>query len=285
MSIPCHMAPAVSIRVWPCIIALYRHLRRALGPDVFTSLFRRFVVLLKFLRSKWKIWYGKQRRSKPPSSKPGTSEKVELSDRVYERVKGADAINFDQMVIPLNNISCSLYPYGTGLHDSSRSSQVLNESRSSHNLGIISRSRNASWFSHHAGANNVQSPLGDGYTFTVEPTSPRRTYSMSSPELTRPHAAALHEAILQRHRPPQSRPHSQAESIQLLSPGEVSNSRIHTRASESPIGQSPELPFLGAVGTSSQTYSDDLEIPPLDNGRIYPVAPGNFQRYEKRRRM
>lgn len=283
------MALAISIRrVWPLVTALYKflwHHKPTLDPNIFETLFRRFVVLFKIVCSKW------QRCSKPPSSKPpssepattGSSNEVESRDQESEYLKGADD---DQIVIPLDNISCSLYPYGTALHDPSRFSQMSNASRSSHNLGIISRSRNASRFSHHVGSSDAQSPLGGGYTFTVQPTSPRRTYSMSSPELGRPLAAELHDAIIQRRPRTQPRSDSPVESIVLLSPGEISSSRDHIRpVSGSPIDQTTELPLLGAIGTSSRTHTDDLEIPELNHHPIYPAVPENFQRYDKRRRM
>jgi hypothetical protein len=270
-------------RVLPWIIALYKFLRQhlkrpTLDPNVFLSLFRRLVFVFKIVRSKWQTW---QRYSKPPSSNPGTSDRVESGDQEYEHLKEADV---DQTVVPLDNISCSLYPYDTGLHDSSSSSRILNSSRSSHNLGIVSRSQNASRSSHNTGS-SLRSPIGGGYTFTIQPTSPRRTYSMSSPELGRPqwHAADLHDAIIQhRHRISQifqqPRSDSPVGSIELLSPGEISS--VHDRTSS--IEQPTELP---RVGTSSQTHTDDLEIPALDHHCINPVVPEVFQRYEKRRRM
>jgi hypothetical protein len=283
------MALVIPIRrVWPWIIALYkflcRHLKPTLDPNVFASLFGRFDFVLKFVRSKWQTWYGKQRYSKPPPSNPGTSDRVESND---QDLKEADVD--EKTVVPLDNISCSLYPYATGLHDSARSSRILNASRSSHNLGIISQSRNASRSSQNAGSSTrSRSPLGGGYTFTIQPTSPRRTYSMSSPELGRPkwHPADLHDAVIQgRHHVseifPQPRSTSPVGSIELLSPGEISS--LHDRRQPvSSIQQPTELPQFG---TSFQIHTDDLEIPALNHHRIYPVVPEFFQRYEKRRRM
>jgi hypothetical protein len=280
------MALAIPVRqVRPWIIALYkflcRHLRLTLNPNVFASLFRRIVFVYKIVCLKWEAWYGKQRYSKPPSSNPGPSDRDEAGD---QHLKVADV---DETVVPLDNISCSLYPYGTGLHDSARTSRILNASRSSHNLGIISRSQNASWSSRNA-ESSARSPLGGGYTFTVQPTSPRRTYSMSSPELGRSHwhPADLHEAAIQG-RPrvsqilPNLRPGSPVESIELLSPGEISslNSRILPPSSIERPTESPR------VGTSSQSHTVDLETPALNHHRIYPALPEVFQRYEKRRRM
>ena len=286
------MAVVISIRrVWPWIIALYKflcqHLRTTLDHNVIANLFRRFVFVFKIVRLKLQTWYGKQRfskppYSKPPSSNPGTSDSVESGDQEFEHLKEADV---DQTVVPLDDISCSLYPYDSGLHNSTRSLQILNASRSSHSLGIISRSQNASRSSHNAGS-STRSPLGGGYTFTIQPTSPRRTYSMSSPELGRPQwrPADLHEAIMERRRPipqifPQPRSDSPVGSIELLSPGEISS--LHDRPASS-IEQPTELP---RVGTSSRTHTDDLEFPALNHPRIFPVAPEVFQRYEKRRRM
>ena len=291
------MALAASIQlVYPRIMALYKflwHLRRTLDPNVFSSLFRHFVVLLKSLRSKWQTWYKKQMRSKPPSSNPGSIDGVESDKQTSEHLKEVDATNVDKMVIPLNNISCSLYPFGTGLHDASRSSQMLNASRSSHNLGIITRSRNTSCSSHNVEPSNVQqspiSPIGGGYTLTIEPTSPLRRYSQSSPALGRSHAADLHDRLLQLRPAPQifpeRRSNSPVESIELLSPGEISSSsRARTPSVVTPqIEQSTEV---AVVGTASQSHIsfDDQEIPPFDH-HIYPNMPENFQRYEKRRRM
>ena len=271
-------------RVWPWIISLYkflsRHLRPTLDPNVFASLLRRFFSVFKIAHSRWQTWYGKQRYSKSPSSNPGTSDRIKTGD---QHLKGTGV---DETVVPLDNISCSLYPYSIGLHDSARSSRILNASRSSHNL-IVSRSQNASWSSQNAGL-STGSPLGGGYTFTIQPTSPHRTYSTSSPELGRPqwHPTDLHDAIKQGRRRvsqifPQPRSDSPDGSIKLLSPGEISS--LHDRIRPvSSIEHPTELP-LG--GTSSQTYTDDVEIPALNHHRIYPVIPELFQRYEKRRRM
>ena len=270
-------------RVWPRVIALYKflwHLRPTLDPIFFARIFQRFIVLLKFFRSKWRTWYGKQKPLKPPSS-PRSSNGVEPDDRASEQLKEADATNID-LVLPLDNVSYSLYPYHTGLHDASRSSPtLLNASRSSHNLGIISRSRNTSWSSHNTGLSNAQSPLGGGYPFTIESTSP---YSAEfvPPDLhdTQRHFGILPQIV------PQPRSDSPIESMQLLSLREISSSPIHIPPTSGPLNeQSTEL---GAVGTASQiyiSYDDDPEIPPLDHQRIYPVVPENFQRYEKRRRM
>ena len=113
---------------------------------------------------------------------------------------------------------------------------------------------------------------------------------MSSPELVGTRAADLHEAIIQR-RPrvsqifAQPRSDSPVESIQMLSLGEISSSRVHIPALQPSIEQSHKWPFLGAVEISSRIHADDLEIPGLDHDDIYPVAPENFQQYEKRRRM
>ena len=276
-------------RVWSWVIALYKFLRHTLDPNVFASLFRLFVLLLKILRSNLQTRYEKQGRSKPPPSNPGSRDGVKSGDHVSEHLI-EHTTNVDEVVIPLDNISCSMYPYDTGLHDSSRSLQILNASRSSHNLGIVSRSRNVSLSSH----NNVgsrQLPLEGGYTFTIQPTSPHRTYSMSSPELRGPRAADLHDAILQR-RPrlpqifPLPRSDSPVGSIEQLSAGEFFSSRAHSPSTSTPqIEQPTELPPPPSVGTTSQVHTDDLEIPALDHYRIFPVVPENFQRYEKRRTM
>ena len=279
-------------RVWPWINALYkflcRHLRPTLNvglnPDVLASLFRRLVFVYKVVRLKWEGWYRKQRYSKPPSKNSGTSDMVESGN---QDLKEADV---DEKVVPLDNISCALYPYGTGFHGSARSSRILNasESRSSYNLDIVSRSQNASWSSQVA-ESTTRLPLGGGHTSTFQSTSPPRTYSVSSPDLGRPqwHPGDLHDAIIQGpHRVsqifPQPRSGSPVESIELLSPGEISS--LHDRTLPRPSIEQPttELP---RVGTSSQTDTEYLEIPALDCHNICPVIPEQFQRYEKRRRM
>ena len=283
------MALVIPIRrVWTWIIALYKLLCRhhgptldGLDPNVFANLFRRFVFVYKIVRSKLQNWYGKQKYSKPPFSNPGNRDRVESDDQDYEQV------DVNQTVVPLDDISCSLYPYGTGLHDSSHSSRVLNASRSSHNFGIVSRSHNTSSSSENAGSSS-RSSFGGGYTFTIQPTSPPRTYSMSSPELGRSpsHAADLHDAITQRratsHGVSGTFPQFRSESpIELLSPGEICS--LHDRNRHTSLIERPtELP---RSGTSSQTHTENLEIPALNRHRIYPVVPELFQRYEKRRRM
>ena len=284
------MALVASIQlVWPRLIALYKLLSRHHLPptlkNVFASFLRRFASFLRILHSTWQM-YGKKRPSKPPSLVPGSSDGVESGNQTSEHIKEVDATNTDKMDIPIDNVSCSLYPFGTGLHDASRSSQMLNASRSSHNLGIVFRSRNTSWSSHNVESSNAQqSPIGGGYTFTIEPTSPHRTYSMSSPELGRPRAADLQRGPYISQFFPQPRSDSPVESIQLLPPGDISSSRHRIPPALGPlIEQSIEL---GAAGTASQSRisSDDLQIPPLDSNCIYPMVPEFFQRYEKRRRM
>ena len=91
--------------------------------------------------------------------------------------------NIDQMVIPLHSILFSS-SFDTGLHNTSRPSQMLNTSnRSSHEFGIIPRSRDTPQSSHNVGPSNVQqSPVGGGYTIRVVLTSPHQTYTLSSPE-------------------------------------------------------------------------------------------------------
>ena len=94
------------------------------------------------------VWGAKtwQKCSKPPSSSnPGSSDGAKWGGQASRHLKEAYSTNVDQMVIPIDNISYSLHPYGTvgtRLHDSSRPLQMVNASRSSHNLGIVSRSRN-----------------------------------------------------------------------------------------------------------------------------------------------
>ena len=111
---------------------------------------------------------------------------------------------------------------------------------------------------------------------------------MSSPELGRPQwrAADLHDEIMERRRRisqifPQPRSDSPVGSIELLSPGEISTSRDRIP----PVSSIEQPTELSRVGTSSQTHTDDLEIPALNHHRIYPVVPEVFQRYDKRRKM
>ena len=125
-------------------------------------------------------------------------------------------------------------------------------------------------------------PLGGGYTRTIQPgpTSPRRTYSMSSPELggrTHWRVADPHDEITQHRRIsqffPQPRSDSPAVSLELLSSREISSSpdRIPPVSS---IEQPTELPRVGA---SSEIHTDDVKIPPeLNHRHIYPVVPELF---------
>ena len=201
--------------------------------------------------------------SKPPSSNPGTGDRVESGDREHGHLQEAD---LDQMVVSLDNISCSLYPYDTELHDSSRSSRD--------NLSIVSRGQNVSLPSHNAGSSTQSPPWRRIYTYNST-----RAHK-SSPELGgRAHwrVADLHDEITQHRRIsqffPQPRSDSPAVSIELLSPVEISSSpdRIPPVSS---IEQPTELPRVGA---SSEIHTDDVKIPPeLNHRHIYPVVPELF---------
>ena len=83
---------------------------------------------------------------------------VESSNQISEHVKEIDATNIDQKIIPLHSILFSS-SFDTGLHNTSRSSRMLNTSRSSHEFGIIPRSRDIPQSSHNVGPSNAQQSL------------------------------------------------------------------------------------------------------------------------------
>ena len=169
----------------------------------------------------------------------------------------------NQIVISLDDVACSLYPSSNGphhgLHDASgsRSSQTLNAPMSPHSPEMFSRDRSTSGSLHPDG------PYLPMYT----------THLVSSP-------------IVDTHRP--ANPHHRlrghdrsdsGESIEQLGSGEMSSSRDVTLVA--PSHMSINVPERSP---HQETLISNPTGPAVPND-ISPVAPENFTRYEKRRKM
>lgn len=244
--------------------------------NVLQRLLRRLAFLWSLLRPTWRL--GRVSRStpdKPPSDKPSGEPPIPPPTTITTN---------DENTIPLDDISCSLYPYAYPPRNISRSSHNLGiqASRSSHNLAIASRhasrsshnlaiaSRNASRSSHNLAPESVFGPDSlraesvNEYTITYQspsdpsnsPTTPRPGYSLSSPHLLRPNSRSSFP------RERRSRSSSPGPSIVAIPEGDV------------------------VIQLEDVIHSPSSEVKPaLLDDRIFPLAPEFFQRYDRVNRM
>ena len=173
-----------------------------------------------------------------------------------------------QSIIPLDNIAYSLFPSSKELHNDSnpRPPQMLDAPTSSQSSESLSQDRNMPTTLH------ISMP-GD----SVQPIYTEQPYLVSSPIADTRHLATSHPSHHLRGYPQPYRPNSK-ESIEQLGSGEMSSSRDITDMVTVPSIDPNSLSCQETL-VSSTTFAE--------NGPdgVYAVAPGNFQRYEKRRRV
>ncbi|EAU89448.2 hypothetical protein CC1G_07674 [Coprinopsis cinerea okayama7 len=191
-----------------------------------------------------------------PASEPGTREPT-------------------QQIITLDSsISCSLHPHPYIHDDKSRSSlHLARRSRQTHSLAISNASRSTHHFSAAPSLNpsitRTQSDEAEddgGYTFTLQsphystsplsrnPRSPRRGYSMSSPDLGSSNAGHHY--------------------INVIDFG-----KRDTRTTTSPAGSRATGDLPSEMGRREYDHLDEHRQRGLFNPRIYPNPPSVFSRY------
>lgn len=185
----------------------------------------------------------------------------------------------DEQIIPLNNVACSLYPSIIEPHDgsSSSSSQTLDV------LDVVLQSPemlSVSSYDRTTPSHRISVP--DDSNLPNLPIYTTQRHFVSSPTAdTRP-----------------SRPHHRlrgyrsdsTESTDKLGSGEIS--RLTLARDMTLVAGSPQLSFDLSTGLShegtticSPTCVEDQRTPVSSPIDIYPVAPENFSRHEKRRKM
>ena len=173
----------------------------------------------------------------------------------------------NQIVIAPDKVACSLYPSSNGrlqdgLQDASgsRLSQTLNGPMSSHSAEMHSQGRNTPTSPHISGPGNSYLPM---YTMHL----------VSSPIADTHRPANLHHRL-------RGYRSDSTESMEQLGSGEMSSSRDMTLVAPSHLSFDVNLPHQ-QTSISNQT---SLKTQACPSG-ISPVAPKNFARYEKRRKV
>ncbi|KAF8155641.1 hypothetical protein B0H34DRAFT_808691 [Crassisporium funariophilum] len=319
------------------LVVLHRILSRILKPDLIRRALRKIIRHLAFLwsllRSRVYAGRGKQSRlDKPPPTDPsrpatnvGEDEGLDGHRNLVVRKQDESTVPNDTPDVEIiqidSSIACSLYPYGSGMRNASKSSQMVNASRSNHNLEVSSRhgSRSSQFLDSNC-SNSIhteeytfelqRSPVQlqrtpDEINFRVVSPTPRAGYSVSSPHLMRPESSIIEFPLRAR----SASPHGSIEHIPL---GDLSVPKLRTHdlndppsdlmrpegsiiapslraRSPSPHGSIERIP-LGELSVP-KLRTHDLDDPPsklkapLNQPHIYAIIPENFQRYEKRRRI
>lgn len=252
-----------------------------------TALFRHLVLSLRFLLSRWQILCEKQWRRVSFSyldlTKPEIDEESEstinadgrsqvsggLSDyRVYAYFAAHN--NDEQIIIPFNNVACSLYPsiieprYGS----SSSSSQTLDTVFQSPEMLSPSDDRTTPSL-HISVSDDSNKPIYAAHIVS-SPTADTR----------RPHPG---------HRIRAYRSDS-TESTDKLGSGEISrltrDMTLVAGSSQLSIDLSTVLSHEGTTISSPTCVGDHWQgTPVLSLIDIYPVPPEKFSRHEKRQKM
>ena len=171
----------------------------------------------------------------------------------------------EQVIIPLNNVAYSIYPSIIEPHDGSSSSQTLNAVLQSPEMLSPSDDRTTP---------SLHTSVSDD---SEVPICTTQSHFVSSPttDTRRPH-----------HRLRGYRSDS-TEFVKRLGSGEISrltsNMTLVTNSSQMSFDLSTGLSHEAIFSIS--TRAEDQGIPVLARYDIYPVAPENFSRYEKRRKM
>ena len=277
------------------LVTFLRFLQRVLCPATFrklwTALFRHLALSFHPVRLRWQILHEKQARKTGFTSLGPTKPKT---DGEYKSIIDSDGQSQvggrlndtnstltlqptidEQIVIPLDNIACSLYPSinepieGEG----SSSSQALDSAMVLQSPEMLSPSRHS------------YPPTSSSNSSHISISVPEPIYTTQRDFVTSP---TIDTRRLAHHRILGYRSDS-AESEEQLGSGEMSSSRYR------PLVADPESlyssnglsrkPSCQETLISSPTCVDDLETPALSRSQIFPVAPENFKRHDKRRRM
>ena len=183
------------------------------------------------------------------------------------------------MIIPFNNVACSLYPSTIIVpHDGSSSSSSETLDTVLQSPEMLSPSDDGTAPSLHT---NIYVPDdSDSLTYTTQP------HFVSSPtaDTRRPHPG-------HRLRGYRSGSTESTDIGDVLGSGEISrltrdDMTLVARSSQLSFDLSTEVSHEGTTMSSlTCQYGEDQGTPVLSPNDIYPIAPELFSRYEKRRKM
>lgn len=280
---------AADLRIVSLLSSLWRYALRLLRKGAITQVLYRLFQRVHFY---WSIVCSGMNRGGKGAGDHGRKPQSKLREREEgsdDERNGLDGQILDDgtaqftlvpngEIVPLDqSISYSLFPFGDGIRDASRSSQNLAASRDAHSRAISLRSASRS----HLGE-SIRTPspaisyIGtedERYTFVVQagsPTlhTPTRRFSHSLPDLSNPPPFGMPPLNpLIRHRPridtsPPRRPSRITEYSEVLSPQEIERT-------------SATVPSVESLR---------LDVC-LDVNRIIPTMPEGNLRYDKRPRM
>ncbi|KAJ3509547.1 hypothetical protein NMY22_g16256 [Coprinellus aureogranulatus] len=256
---------------------------KRLAKDTWVRLLRKAALLWTLLRATLRIGTRKRRRD-PEGPRTTTttdttrdannpSEKPTTSTNTTPEPTATTDTDRDRQIIPLDSrISCSLHPVrgpyiNTNLSHASLQ-HGLRAARSAHSFAVSSRNASRSRMSF------VPSPeaqsLQEEFTFEVKspdhplsPTSAKRQYSISSPQLggsgSRPNSG-LRNAV--------------GYDVEVNSLQRAPS--ITRTQSSTPQGSTTALPAGDTFSVNASVH--DVQ---LNNGRIFPIVPQFFQRYDR----
>ena len=248
-----------------------------------TTLIRRLVLSLRFLLSRWQILCQCEKQRTSFSSLDLTKRKIDeesgssinsdeqsqvscgLNDYRVDAYFAAHYSSFEQIVIPLNNVACSLCPSIIEPRNDSSSSSSQTLDTILHSPEMLSPSDDRTTPSLRISvSDDSNTPMYTSHLVTSPTADPRRLHHRQRGYST--------------------------ESTDKLGSGDFSRlsraSRDMTLVAEGSqlsIDLSTGISHEGTM-VSSPTCMKDQGTPILSFGDIYPVAPENFPRYEKTRR-
>ena len=283
------------------LLTLLRFIQRVLGSAILrrlcTALFRRLSISLHPLLARWQILCKKPWRrvgfsflglTKPEIDEEygstidtQTDGQIQVNGELNDHRVYADSTIDEQIVIPLSNIACSLHPSINEPHESSipTSSQTLDTALRLQMPEVSSPSNDPTSSTSSSSASHISISVSDESDLPMYTT---QLHFVSSPtaDLRRP--APAHHRI-------RGYRSDSTESTERLGSGEMSSSRYKTLVAD-PESLHLSIDLCRPVSRqetliSSPTCVDEPETPALSWNQIFPVAPENFQRHEKRQKM
>ncbi|KAF8799763.1 hypothetical protein BYT27DRAFT_7200997 [Phlegmacium glaucopus] len=201
-------------------------------------------------------------------------EPIDANGQSQEQASASQSTNDEHIVIPLDNVAHSLYPSSKELHDgsSSRLSQMLD-------VTVVPQIPGKLFLDQNTPTSRYISEPDNRCLISHATTSPQGCTG-SSPIADTRRLAKLHRTMRGYPHPYRS---NSRESIEQLGPGKMSSSHDLTPVAE-PSCLSTDPPEISHKETLiSNATCEDLKAPALCSHSIFPVAPENFTRHEKRR--
>lgn len=242
---------------------------KRLGKDTWNRLVRKAALLWRILCTTLRIGTTKKRYE---PKKPGPTTTHEPKGTLEEQPQATTNSIPDEQLIPLDSrIACSRHPL-RGPYLNTNLSQAslrdgLRAARSAHSVAVSSRNASRS--------NLALSPEAQSFTFEVKgpdhplsPTSPRRQWSLSSPQLGASGSASGrdygfgHNSV-----------HGYDIEVESLA---GAPSVIRRTPSSTPPHSMTVLPAGDTISIHGSVH-----LVQLNNERIYPLVPEWFRRYER----